>query len=217
MTEQTIPRERDEDVDVSALLNGLALELLGPEQTARIAALVDGDAVDWPAFVTLDEELGGPSVERVNTGQTGAYEIADRDVFRPFQYCKAYLGPGPSGDWRAQMARWTVHSAGLHIESLVKRIAVVTRKPLGACMKLLQVKLLVDAPLRRQIERFAEIYNIAKHDVSQDKDTHRFSVANAVMAYFVARSLAKPLYPKASLASRAMWDDSLGKIEPPVR
>jgi hypothetical protein len=53
----------------------------------------------------------------------------------------------------------------------------------------------------RRIKRFTTPYNAAKHDFDQPKDTHLFSIADALIAYIVARKLGIALYPLASLTT----------------
>ncbi len=49
--------------------------------------------------------------------------------------------------------------------------------------------------------RFVPVYNEAKHAFDHEKDTHRYSVKDAVLAYFVCRRLGARMYPVARLCT----------------
>ena len=56
-----------------------------------------------------------------------------------------------------------------------------------------------------QLDRFAKIHNVAKHGFEHDRDTHMFSMQDAVLAYVVSRRLGLTLYPLANLVTD--WED----------
>jgi hypothetical protein len=91
--------------------------------------------------------------------------------------------------------------SSLHIESLIKNIGNIFHLPLGAALRNAIVKRKLDATTWKQIEAFTHIYNDAKHNFSQDKDTHLFSIEDAILAYFICRKLGWKLYPLANLAT----------------
>jgi len=55
--------------------------------------------------------------------------------------------------------------------------------------------------LFEQVNDFSKVYNASKHDFDQEKDSHMFSIQDAVLAYFVARQLGIRLYPLAHLST----------------
>ena len=73
--------------------------------------------------------------------------------------------------------------------------------PLGAALRKTIVKRKVDSTTWKQIDTFTHIYNDAKHNFGHEKDTHMFSVEDALLAYFVCRKLGLKLYSLASLAT----------------
>lgn len=131
------------------------------------------------------------------------YVSANRDVFRPLQYCALYFEQ-PDISW---LTRYIVYMSALHIESVVKRIGAVPKWPLGKALRSQLVRRVVDRPTWNRIDRFAGIYNDAKHHVGQPKDTHLFSEEDAVLAYFVGRRLGIQLYPLAALATEVTVSD----------
>ena len=133
----------------------------------------------------------------------GRYEISERDVFRPLQYCAVHLGDADADeDWRT---REIVEMSGLHLEGLVKRIGGLQFVPLGEGLRRARVRRKLDATTLDQLDRFAKIHNVAKHGFDHDRDTHMFSMQDAVLAYVVSRRLGRTLYPLANLVTD--WED----------
>jgi hypothetical protein len=95
-------------------------------------------------------------------------------------------------------ARDIVQMSGLHIEKLLNRVGECTGT-LGHALNNTLVKRGIGRIAWAQAHTFRGIYNAAKHDVCQDKDTHLFSVEDAVLAYFVSRKLGAAFYPLAGL------------------
>ncbi len=87
----------------------------------------------------------------------------------------------------------------LHLEGLVKRISRRSRLPLGRALQTGRAKAAIDAPTWEFIRRLTPIGNRSKHEFSQDIDTHMFDWEDAVLVYFIARRLARGLYPLAQL------------------
>lgn len=73
-----------------AVFWAIAEEVLDENETLRPHVLVDGPP-DFEKLLSFDRALGGPGMHNVNRGRTGAYSIEDRDVFRPYQYCRMYF------------------------------------------------------------------------------------------------------------------------------
>lgn len=132
---------------------------------------------------------------QVSSGTRGNYSLEDRDIFRPIQYCSVYfakMAEDADGDW---FSREVIHMASLHIESLVLRIGLAHRIPLGRAIHAKVFKGKVDRRTWMLLDRFRHIYNDAKHNVSQPKDAHLFSQEDAVLAYVVCRRLGIELRP----------------------
>jgi hypothetical protein len=91
--------------------------------------------------------------------------------------------------------------SSLHIEGLIKNIGNVFHLPLGAALRNVIVKRKVDPILWGQLDAFTHVYNDAKHNFGHEKDTHMFSIEDAVLSYFVCRKLGVRLYPLARLAT----------------
>ena len=176
------------------LANQLYLEVM----VAEIRELTQTDPFDYVWLETFDRRLGGPCISML-TGKDrhGRYASEDREIFRPLQYCAMYL----EHSHRELLARATVHMSGLHLESLLKRIGQIGRIPLGQAIGHQLIRHKLDPITLEQMKGFKDIYNAAKHDVDQSKDTHLFSVADAVLAYLIARQLGMRLYPLITLGT----------------
>ncbi len=98
--------------------------------------------------------------------------------------------------------------SSLHIEGLIKRVGKVGSLPLGAALGKAIIKTKVDPLTYSVINQFVAIYNASKHDVSQPKDTHMFSVEDVVLAYVLCRKLGMRLYPLANLSTSLTIFDS---------
>jgi hypothetical protein len=175
----------------------LITELVPAQDLTTLQAVAQASPFEYAALITFDQHLGGPSMGVLSANNHGRYDVADRDIFRPLQYCSMFLrANSPTREW---MARETVHMAGLHLESLVKRIGSIGPVPLGKALHNLLVRPKLDPVLWQQMVRFAKVYNAAKHTVTHPKDTHLFSVEDAVLAYVITRQLALQLYPLVKL------------------
>jgi hypothetical protein len=99
------------------------------------------------------------------------------------------------------LARDLVEMASAHIEALIKNIGNVIHLPLGKALRNATVKRKIDSKTWKHIDTFTHIYNDAKHNFSHHKDTHLFSVEDALLSYFVCRKLGMRLYPLANLVT----------------
>ena len=175
----------------------LITDLYSPTEIEALRVVVQATPFDYDALVDFDRQFGGPSIGALSENGHGRYAVADRDVFRPLQYCSMYLGAEAS--IREWTARETVHMAGLHLESLIKRVGRVGRLPLGGALRHILVRPKLDPVHWQQLVAFSKVYNAAKHDVDQAMDTHLFSVEDAILAYCICRRLAISLYAQAGL------------------
>lgn len=182
----------------------LAKELFATEEVSQIRLLAGTTPLHLKHLITFDNMVEGPSLSRINCGQTGRYEISDRDIFRPFQYCGMYfkaMVSKESIDDPLWLTRDIVEMSSLHIEGLIKNIGSIARLPLGMALRNAIVKQKVDSETWKQLNTFTHVYNDAKHNFSHEKDTHMFSVEDAILSYFVCRKLGSKLYPLANLAT----------------
>jgi hypothetical protein len=190
------------------LLTELGNEVFAPPEWERLRQVTTLDPLDRESLAEFDRSLGGPCVTAIANrnlvGGTlnipghgvGRYAVADRDVFRPLQYCSAYL-TGVGGC----QARDVVQMSIAHIEVLVKRIVKRPFLPLGAALRITAAKSRIDARTWSQLERLILIYNEAKHRFDHDKDTHMFTMEDALATYFVCRRLGQKLYPLVKLST----------------
>jgi hypothetical protein len=181
----------------------LAEDLLTPAELSQLRSLVRTDPIDYGQLVKFDRMLSGPSISQLSCNGSGRYATSDRDVFRPLQYCSIHFHLGSQhGDleWRSRLI---IHMSSLHVESLVKRIGTVSHLPwpLGRAMRESVVRNKIDRHTWNCISKFTAVYNQAKHNVSQPKDTHLFSIEDAVLAYVISRKLGMYLYPVAMLGT----------------
>lgn len=200
-------------------LRALVAELYARDDADTLHSLASGPTFDHAALAAFDLHVGGPSVvtlvdRRLGGGTlgipqhgVGRYERADRDVFRPLQYAGVYFTKNATEiEW---LTRAIVEASSGHVEALVKRIGRTPRLPLGAALRSLRGRSAMDPETEDLVARFVPVYNDAKHAFDHDMDTHRFSVEDAVLAYFVCRRLGERLYPLARLATDLSIFDSL--------
>lgn len=182
----------------------LVTELFATEEVHQIRLLMEAKPFTLDQLIAFDEKLVGPSISRMNCERSGRYEIADRDIFRPLQYCGSYFDAmftKENIDDPLWLTRDIVEMSSLHIESLIKNIGEIANLPLGKALRNVVVKQKVDSVTWKQLDTFTHIYNDAKHNFSHTKDTHMFSVEDAALSYFVCRKLGEKLYPLAKLAT----------------
>lgn len=211
-------------MDYTANLWALAEELLSRGELDDLRGVASNRPLDYARLVLFDQSLGGSGIHNVSRGNSGAYAIEDRDVFRPLQYCSMIFDQPETG------LRWStrevVHMCGLHLEELVERVANGRKLTLGRGLEQAVVKEVLGPEGLRRTKRFLAPYNDAKHnfrpyhdagfedeegDAEADHDGHLFTVEDAVVAYAVSRRLALPLYPHARLESpRSLWGPRSG-------
>jgi hypothetical protein len=182
----------------------LVYELFTEEEQTRLRELLKHKIPDAKSIIAYDESLGGPSITRLTCHNSGRYAVEDRDIFRPLQYCAMDFLKDNGADWEDDaewLARDLVKMSSLHIESLIKNIGDIFHLPLGAALRNAIVKRKVNPETWKQIDSFVYIYNDAKHNFSHPKDTHMFSVEDAILSYFVCRKLGLKLYSVARLAT----------------
>lgn len=182
-------------------LRELAEEILASDILTELFRVARADYPVLAEVIAFDLRLGGPSFTTVNHGTGGRYEGDDRDVFRPFQYCTAYFHQMLGDDVNEWQTREIVKMSSLHLEALVKRIGNVLNLPLGQALRNVVAKRRIDSATWDQLDRYTRIYNAAKHAFDHDKDTHMFSIEDAILAYFVCRGSGAKLYPLANLAT----------------
>lgn len=183
----------------SVSLEQLASELFEASTLVDLQSIKQQKPLPIHQFVAFDSRVGGPGFFNVDCYGHGRYEVEDRDIFRPLQYCRVYfemIARESQAEW---LTREVVHMSSLHIENLVKRIGRVQRMPLGKVLREIVVKRKLAPVLWDQIVRYTAMYNASKHDVDQPKDTHLFSTGDAILAYTICRKFAVSLYPHVTL------------------
>jgi hypothetical protein len=184
---------------LSTILHALAKDLLTPDQFRMLNAWRFTFPQDYAELVRFDLSLGGPALTRVSAKNLGRYNIADREVFRPYQYCEQYFVMVANGSGAEWLTRSIVHMSSVHLESLTKRIGHVPMLPLGTALREPSIQRAVHPQTILQLKAYAQVFNAAKHDVDHEMDTHLFSMDDAVLAYITSRVLGMKLYPLSSL------------------
>lgn len=154
----------------------------------------------------FDRGLGGIGLFNINIGRTGRYHVEDRGILRPLQYI--YMHLENHADSLSWYTRDIVHMSGLHLESIIKRFTGNYRVPLGKSLHNKKIKKAMDGKLLAELDVIAQMYNAVKHEMSQYKDEHLFSIGDALLCYFVTRKLASQLYPHIKLYTASeVWKD----------
>ena len=178
----------------SSEIRNLATNLLDKDLFNALSDLVTFDSFSMHTLEELDAQLRGPSLLTINHDGTGNYDIADREIFRPLQYCRIFFIKGINDGDLEWQARDIVEMSCLHIEALIKRLTGFHRLSLGALLRKPSAKSKLDPEIHEMSCSFARIYNDAKHEMSHDKDTHLFSISDAIFAYFISRALGNSMY-----------------------
>ncbi|SRR5581483_4967534 len=202
------------------LLADLAIELHSEDEWERLIPIASSNPLDVEALQEFDDSFPGPSLSRIADNRPNApgtlgiprwgitrCEVADRDIFKPLQYCMVDFLCGEIGEieWRT---RSIVEHSGAHLEGLLKRIGHVPFLPFGDAL-LRRLKPEIDDVTWGQLQRFKTLNNDAKHRYDHPLGTHLFSVEEAVLAYLVARRLGWKLYPLAKLATNWRFDEDM--------
>jgi hypothetical protein len=77
--------------DHTDILWKLVEELFATEEVSQIRLFAGATPLDLEHLTEFDDTLGGPSVSHMHCGREARYEISDREVFRPLQYCGMYF------------------------------------------------------------------------------------------------------------------------------
>ena len=177
----------------------MLLDVCSEEPLDRLRLALFDLSLGGPSVLTVADAGPGPGTLAIPRYGVGRYTIADRDVFRPLQYCAVnILFMGDGVEW---LARDIVEMSSGHIEALVKRVGKLRFLPLGTAIRKASVKRALDPATWDQVVRFVPVYNSSKHDFDHDKDTHLYSLSDALTAYFVCRRLGAKLYPHAGLTT----------------
>lgn len=171
----------------------IANRLLTSEEIRDIQFIANNRKNLFNDMLEIDMKIGGAGIHNINIGDTGRYEIKDRDIFRPIQYIYAYLKMKPEDfDW---VTREIIHMSGLHLESLIKRLFAIRRYPLGQALALPLAKVKLEKQLYENLKLVIKPYNNAKHSLNQYKDTHLFDVETALFYYVAVRKISLMLMP----------------------
>jgi len=183
----------------------IANRILTSEEINNIQVICQNRKNLFLGMMQIDMRIGGAGIHNINSGNTGRYEIKDRDVFRPIQYIYAYLKMEPGDfDW---VTREIIHMSGLHLESLVKRLFSINKFPLGQALAIPLAKIKLDGHLHSNLKAIVRPYNNAKHHLEHNKDTHLFDVESAMLYYVSVRKLSLKVMPLTHLyTSFETWD-----------
>ncbi len=151
---------------------------------------------DLSNFIEFDRGLGGVGIFNVNNGNTGAYDVRDRDIYRPYQYILSFLEF--KTPW---LTRGIIQKCGLHLESIVKRITGRDKLPLGQALSTYIARQKIGVELVRELMTIVNLYNNSKHKVNQPKDTHLFCFEEAIVCYLVTRKLSNKIIPFVKIHS----------------
>ncbi|RNB70404.1 hypothetical protein [Brevibacillus panacihumi] len=151
----------------------------------------------YEKLLEFDQKLGGIGIYNINHGDLGRYHVNDRDIFRPLQYIERYFQLDYEN--RAWVTREIIHMCGLHLESMMKNIFLISRLPLGQAVAQKAASLKLGRELVNDIKEIVKLYNDSKHRVDQDKDSHLFSVQDAVMCYVATRKISMSVVPYVKL------------------
>jgi hypothetical protein len=184
-------------------LRALARSGLSLEQWSALTAVLRHDPLDVDAVAALDDTLDGPSMLRLNSGHggpgtlgiagygKGAYDLADRELFRGLHYCGSYLRNSNAEG----LMRPLVLDGGAHLEALLKRMTGHSTWHLARLARRADARERLGAESAARLYSYAEINNAAKHPYGFDLDSHMFSLKDGIYAYFAVRMLALELYP----------------------
>jgi hypothetical protein len=176
-------------------------ELFKDDEKEIIIEIYQSKKINQEKVMSFDKSLGGPSMLNQTRNGSSRYYIKDRDIFRPLQYCRShFLMYFKEGEDEC-FSRDIIEMSCMHIEELIKRIGGLWRLPLGQAIHNAIVRSTVDPITWDQIKRFVYIYNDAKHYFSQEKDTHLFSMNEALISYFICRKIAEKLYPISHIST----------------
>ncbi len=181
--------------DHTIVLKTLAEDLFTLAEFDHLQAIASISPLDLAKIAAFDQAIRGPCMLALTEEDQRQYVSADRDAFRPLQYC-AWFFEQIDKEW---LLRGIVQMSCLHIESMIKRIGFAPRLSLGTALRKALVRQVLDPVTWKQIYVFTGIYNDAKHKFDHPKDTHLFSIKDAVLAYFVGRYLGMRLYPHARI------------------
>lgn len=185
----------------SEILRELGEELLSSEQLARLVQPSMPASTAFDVLVKLDSELGGCGLHNINSWR---WAISERDVWRPLQYCSAHFRMLENPEW---LTRAIVADCGLHLERLVARVTGRRGEALGKMLVRQRGRIVasVGEETWSQLRRFADLHNLAKHDVDRPVGGgHLFSPEDARVAYSVCRRLAVGLYRYAGVSATAL-------------
>ena len=193
------PQQRPLEPDSpSGILRKLGEDLLSPGQLARLTRPSMSAGIAFDVLVELDSELGGWGLHNIDKLP---WTTSERAVWRPLQYCSLHFRILENPEW---LTRAIVAYCGLHLEGLVARGTGRRGKALGQMLDGEKERIVagVGEETWSQLRRFADLNNLAKHDVDLPVGgDHLFSPEDARVAYSVCRRLAVQLYRYAGVSA----------------
>ena len=190
------------------VLTHLVHKLLSDEELVFLEDVLFAEVDLYEKLLVLDQKIGGIGIHNINHGNRGRYHVNDRDIFRPLQYIERYFQLDYEN--RAWVTREIIHMCGLHLEAMVKNIFVISKLPLGQAISQKAAPPKLGLELVNDIKVIVKLYNDSKHRVDQDKDTHLFSVQDAVMCYVATRKISMRVMPFVKLYTPIeVWNISM--------
>jgi len=190
------------------VLTHLVHKLLSDEELVFLEDVLFAEVDLYEKLLVLDQKIGGIGIHNINHGNRGRYHVNDRDIFRPLQYIERYFQLDYEN--RAWITREIIHMCGLHLEAMVKNIFVISKLPLGQAISQKAAPLKLGLELVNDIKVIVKLYNDSKHRVDQAKDTHLFSIQDAVMCYVATRKISIRVMPFVKLYTPIeVWNISM--------
>jgi len=176
-------------------------KLLTPEENKELKELLGRREIQYVDILEFDKKIGGVGIHNIDDGSNGRYDVRDRDIFRPIQYIKMYLEHQTL--W---LTRGIVQMCGLHLESVLKRITHQDRFPLGQAVSNFIAVRKLGNEITYDLKTIVALYNNAKHKVDHPKDTHLFSIEDALNCYIVTRKLSNRILPLVKIYTQnSVW------------
>lgn len=180
----------------------LLLELFSKEETKKIQSFAagirgkDSESV-YDEMWRYDQLLGGlggfamPSDPVVNPFNTWGN---DRNLFRSIQYAKSslVLNPGYPRGVIVDVGRSLEITAKYVVDqrSILSRLS--NKEMLGKNLQRLYKNNIIDEDFYESCRHLADLTNIAKHEINDDKD-RTFAVIDGIVAYFAMRKIHNKL------------------------
>ena len=160
-------------------------------------------------ITVIDEEIGGVGIDQLLVPTSNGYTASipnlpmeTRSIYRPLQYA---LSAMLQSNW----PRTAVQMCCQHIEGVMKQkyggvVRGIDHMPLGSIVRRVKPMKLLGEEIVQQLEKVANILNIAKHEYGSDAvrmpgslrrdiESQVFNIHEAFSMYFICRKLGVQL------------------------